>query len=114
MPIVRDRLGYANTNLSGRHFNGETTAFGQRERRRERSEYSLRIREDTREDTRSDSLKVGSQSVSQIAGQRGQPGPGRRGEKERKEGRTKRRGKKRERRERRLAGIHGQYITWQG
>lgn len=81
-------LGYANTNLSGRHFNGETTAFGQRERRRERSECSLRLR--IREDTRSDSLKVGSQSVSQIAGQRGQPGPGRRGgkERERKEGRN--------------------------
>lgn len=63
-------------------------------RRRERSECSLlRIREDTR----SDSLKVGSQSVSQIAGQRGQPGPGRRGGKERKEGRTKCRGKEKER-----------------
>lgn len=83
-------LGYANTNLSGRHFNDETMAYGQREW----SEWSRRSR--MREDTRSDSLKVGSQSVSQIGGQRGQPGPGRRGGKEREQGRTKCWGKERE------------------
>lgn len=60
---------------------------------------SLRIREDTK----SDGLKIGSQSVSQTVGQKGQSGSGRRKDKERQreKGRRevrKRRGKRKERR----------------
>ncbi|KYM75979.1 hypothetical protein ALC53_13464 [Atta colombica] len=38
MPIGTQPVGYANTNLSGRHFNGEATVHGQHIRRRGRSE----------------------------------------------------------------------------
>jgi len=82
MPIGTRPVGYANTNLSGRHFNGEATAYGQCVRRRGRSEVDL-----FGEDTKSGSLKIGrqsvSQSVSQTASQGGQLGPGRKREEKR-------------------------------